>query len=197
MDLRNTNASELGDALDRLGLSWSLDNDGDICIRFRSLEEGGTDAVFYEFDTVKQDFSITGRFLNGRVTQLPDGSQQWSILRTSGLEPTAIAQKVTTLFFMPRAGRLAFQIHAAIVPLGVAAPINISVIPTDEQLQRIQIVLPGVSVQRGNGELWLTGALSVPHATDESLRSFIQSAAAAGKKMFSDRFTGFMRTGAL
>ena len=108
----------------------------------------GSDAVFYEFDTAKADFSMRGQFLNGRAVPQDNGMTRWEVPLDSGHEPTAVAQKVVTVYLMPRPGSVSIQIHASIAPLAQPRPMHIKVIPGSQQVSKIEREYPGLCRHR-------------------------------------------------
>ena len=191
VDLTRATAQELGSALDRVGVTWSYDDEGDIRFRFRSNQPPGTDVVFYEFDTVKADFSMRGQFLNGRPIPQGNGMTLWEAPLDSDYEPTAVAQKVVTVYLMPRPGSVRIQIHASIQPLGQPRPMHIKLIPGSRQVSRIEMESPGFVGMEGNRQFWMSGG--VTGTVDEAgIRGLIQTTSQVGYAMFDGPFTGWM-----
>lgn len=191
LDLTRATAQELGSALDRVGVTWSYDEDGDIRYRFRSNQPPGTDIVFYEFDTVKADFSMRGQFLNGRAIPQGNGMTLWTAPLDSDYEPTAVAQKVVTVYLMPRPGCVRIQIHASIQPLDQPRPMHIKLIPGSRQVSRIEMEYPGFVGAEGNTHFWMSAG--VTGTVDEaSIRDLIQTTSQVGYAMFDGPFTGWM-----
>jgi hypothetical protein len=191
MDLTRATAQELGSALDRVGVTWSHDDDGDIRYRFRSNQPPGTDAVFYEFDTVKGDFSLRGQFLNGSAIPQGNGTTLWKVPLDSDYEPTAVAQKVVTVYLMPRPGSVRIQIHAAVKPLNQPRPMHIKLIPGSRQVSRIEMEFPGFVGVEGNRQFWMSAG--VTGTVDEAvIQGLIQTTSQVGYAMFDGPFTGWM-----
>ena len=192
MDLTNATSQMIGSALDRAGVTWNYDGDGDIKVRFRSTEPPGTDVVFYEFDTAKADFSIRGQFLNARATRQADGATRWEVPADSVHEPTAVAQKVVTAYLMPRLGRLDIQVHASIAPLAQQRSMHLKVIPGREQISRIEKQFSGFVGTEGNTHFWMSSALSGTHVDELAFRDAIRAISLVGIAMFDGPLTGWM-----
>jgi hypothetical protein len=190
--LESATSHQICSALDRAGVTWSLDDDGDIRVRFRSGQQPWTDAVFYEFfDTPDGRLSIRGQFLNGRAVQEGNGRTRLEV-PSDGPLPTAVAQKVVTVYLMPRRGALALQIHAAIAPLGQPRPMHIRINPGNDQLGRIERTFPGFSRRWGNDECWMSGEVTGGHVDEETLLDLLGTARQVGLEMFDHAFTGWM-----
>ncbi|WP_027862590.1 hypothetical protein [Marmoricola sp. URHB0036] len=192
MDLTRGNAQEIGSALDRAGVTWNYDDDGDVRVRFRSSQPPGTDAVFYEFDTAKANFSIRGRFLNARAVPDENGMTMWEVPLDSGHEPTAVAQKVVTVYLMPRPGSVSVQIHASIAPLDQPRPMHIKVIPGSQQVSRIERQFSGFVGTEGNTHFWMSSAVARTHVDEMQFRNMIQITSQVGLAMFDGPFTGWL-----
>ena len=192
MDLTRASAQEIGSALDRAGVTWNYDDDGDVRVRFRSSRPPSTDLVFYEFDTAKADFSMRGQFLNGRAVPQDNGMTRWEVPLNSGHEPTAVAQKVVTVYLMPRPGSVSVQIHASIAPLAQPRPMHIKVIPGRQQVSRIERQFPGFVGTEGNTHFWMSSAVTGTHADEAEFRNLIHTTSQVGLAMFDGPFTGWM-----
>lgn len=190
MDLTRTTSGEIGAALDRIGVTWSYDLDGDILVRFRLAEQPWVDAVFYEFDTVKADFSMRGEFLNANFVPLGDGTTRCEVPSGSrGL--TAVAQKLLNVYLTPRAGGMSVQIHGSFESFAPARPIRIKVMTGSLQVSRIERAFPGF-VGRGDGkEFWIASGVSGTQIADTDLLEFIRTAFKIGLQMFEGPFTGW------
>jgi hypothetical protein len=192
MNLTHATARDIGSVLDRAGITWTYDDEGDIRVRFRSNQPPGTDAVFFEFDTTKTDFSMRGQFLNGRAVAQDNGEIRWEVPLDAGHEVTAIAQKVVTAYLMPRPGMVNVQIHAAIAPLGYAHPMHIKVIPGSQQVSKIEREFPGFLGAKSNTHFWMSTAVEGAHVEETQFLSFIRTISQVGHAMFEGPFTGWM-----
>lgn len=179
--------------LDRAGVTWNYDNDGDIRVRFRSSQQPWTDAVFYEFDTVKADFSIRGQFLNARAVPQANGRMGWEVPR-GGIQPTALAQKVVTVYLIPQAGYVRVQVHAAIAPLDQPRPMHIKVIPGRPQVTKIEETFPGF-VGTGDSEAyWMSSAPTGTDVGEADFLALLRSTGQVGLHMLDGAFTGWMHS---
>lgn len=192
MNLTRATAQEIGSALDRAGVTWSYDDDGDVRVRFRSSQPPGIDAVFYEFDTAKQDFSVRGRFLNGRAVPQGNGTSTWEVPLDSEHEPTAVAQKVVTVYLTPRPGSMSIQIHASIAPLAQSRPMHIKVIPGSQQVGRIEREFPGFTGTAGATHFWMSSAITGTNVDETEFRNVVQATSQVGLAMFDGPFTGWL-----
>ena len=192
MDLTHTTSQDLGSALSRVGVTWVYDDDGDIRIRFRSGEQPWIDVVFYEFDAAKVDFSMRGQFLNGRAVPQGDGMTRWEVSTADGLQPTAVAQKVVTVYLMPRSGGVGAQIHASIAPLDQPRPMHIKVIPGSEQVSMIERAFPGFLGRGDNKHFWISGGLTGCHVGDAELLDMLRTMFQIGLQMFDGPFAGWL-----
>lgn len=192
MGLEGATPHQIGSALDRAGVTWSFDDHGDIRVRFRSGQQPWIDAVFYEFfSTPDGRLSIRGQFLNGRAVPEANGRTRWEV-PVNGSLPTAVAQKVVTVYLMPRPGALAIQIHAAIAPLEQPRPMHIRINPGDDQLGRIERTFPGFSRRWNNDECWMSGQATGGRVDEETLLSLLGTTRRVGLEMFDRPFTGWM-----
>ncbi|MDE0547517.1 hypothetical protein [Microbacterium sp. C7(2022)] len=192
MDLNSATADEIGSALDRMGLSWNFDKDGDVRVRFRRGDSPWTDVVFYEFDSARQDFSMRGYFLNARAVPQGNGKTNWEVADGLAHKATAVAQKVVTVYLMPRQGGLKVQIHASVAPLNQPRPMHIKVVPNSTQISRIERDYPGL-VGRGDSEQsWIAGEFEGTLVSDSDLRSLLGTLVEAGRCMFEGPFTGWL-----
>lgn len=155
MALTRATSQEVGQALDRLGVIWSFDRDGDVRVAHQSNKQPWVDAAFYEFDVAKADFSMRGEFLHARFETLPDGMIQWE-LPADGPEPTAIARKIVSLYLMPRPEGVVVQVHATIESLAPARPIRIKLIPGGEQVSNIERTFPGFLGVSAGKNFWMS-----------------------------------------
>jgi hypothetical protein len=190
VDLTSTTSSEIGAALDRIGVTWSYDLDGDILLRFRLSEQPWVDAVFYEFDTLLADFSMRGEFLNANFVPLGDGTTRCEV--PSGVrQMTAVAQKLLNVYLTPRDGGVSVQIHGSFESFAPARPIRIKVIPGSRQVSSIERAFPGF-VGRGDGkEFWMASGISGTQIADADLLEFLRLAFKVGLQMFEGPFTGW------
>lgn len=194
MDLGYATADEIGSALDRIGVGWSFDKDGDVQIRFRRGDSPWTDVVFYEFDTDKQDFSMRGYFLNARAVPQGNGTTNWEVLDHLAHKATAVAQKVVTVYLMPRRGMLAVQIHASVAPLNQPRPMHIKVVPNSTQVSRIERDYRGFVGRGDSKQFWIAGEVEVEGGvvSESALRSLLRTLFEVGRSMFDGPFTGWL-----
>lgn len=197
LDLMRTTSREIGAALDRVGMAWSYDNDGDVRFRTRSGQQPWIDPVFYEFDSTSTNFRMHGRFLKGRAIPQGNGEIKWEVPLDQGYRPTAIAQKVVTVYFIPRAGGVRLQIHAAVAPLSQARPMHIRIIPGSAQVARIERKYPRfVATEQtgpdGTKQFWMSGAVAGRQIDDAELLDLIRTLSSLGLEMFEGPFTGWM-----
>lgn len=202
LDLTRTTPREIGAALDRVGMTWTYDNDGDVRFRTRSSQQPWTDPVFYEFDSTSTNFRMRGQFLEGRRVSQGNGGVNWEVSLDQGYRPTAIAQKVVTVYFIPRPGGVRLQIHAAVAPLSQARPMHIQIIPGREQVARIERKYRGfVGTEQtgpdGTKQLWMSGAVAGKQADDSEFLDLIRTLSSVGLEMFDGPFTGWMNTNAI
>lgn len=189
MDLTRATAQEIGSVLDRAGVTWNYDDDGDVRVRFRGRHQ--TDAVFYEFDTAKADFSVRGQFLNARAVPQGNGMTRWEVPLDSGHEPTAVAQKVVTVYLMPRPGSVRVQIYASIAPLDQPRPMHIKVIPGSLQVNRIEREYPGFVGREGNRNFWMSSGLKGTRVDEMEFCNMVGTLSLVGFDMFDGPFTGW------
>lgn len=194
MDFTQTSSTELGSALSRVGVTWSYDDDGDIRVRFRSGDQPWTDVVFYEFDSSKADFSMRGRFLNGRAVPQVNGTTRWEVPLAEGVQPTAVAQKVVTVYLMPKSGGVVAQIHAAVSPLGQPRPMHIKIIPGSQQVSLIEREFPGFVGRGDNTHYWISGGLTGSHIDGSDLLDMLSTMFNIGLRMFDGPFTGWLNS---
>jgi hypothetical protein len=191
MDLtRATSLLEIGPALDHAGMTWSYDDDGDVRIRFRSGQQPWIDVVFYRFDA--QDFSMRGQFLNGRAVPQANGMTRWEVPLESGHTPTAVAQKVVTIYLMPRPGGVSVQIHAAIAPLEQPRPMHIKIRPEDRQVSRIEKDFPGFVRAGDSKQVWMSTRVGGTRVAETDFCDMVMTAAEVGLAMFDGPFTGWL-----
>lgn len=197
MNLTRATSHEIGSALDRAGVTGSYDDDGDIRVRFRSSQQPWTDVVFYEFDAVKADFSMRGQFLNGRAVPQANGMTRWEV-PFGGLQPTAVAQKVVTVFLMPRPGAVGIQIHASIAPAQQPDPMHIKLVPGRDQVSRIESAFPGfvgrAETRDGSSQFWMSGGVIGKRVDEDDLLDMLCTTFDVGLEMFEGPFTGWMYT---
>lgn len=201
LNLTQTTSREIGAAFDRVGMTWSYDSDGDVRFRTRSSQQPWTEPVFYEFDATSTNFRMRGQFLEGRRIPHANGVN-WEVSLDQGYQPTAIAQKVVTVYFSPGRGSVRLQIHAAIVPLSQARVMHIQILPGREQVARIERRYPGFvgTEQTGPGgtkQLWMSGAVAGQQSDDSEFVDLIQTISTVGLEMFDGPFTGWMNTNAI
>ncbi|QSR30822.1 hypothetical protein CFI00_10025 [Nocardioides sp. S5] len=175
-----------------MGVTWSYDDDGDVRVRFRSTQPPATDAVFYEFDTAKADFSMRGQFLNARAVPQGNGTIMWEVPPDSGLEPTAVAQKVVIVYFMPRRGQMEVQIHASVAPLGQPQPMHIRVIPGDQQVRSIETEFQGFVGAHDGTQFWMSAAVTGTDVDEMQFSQLVRTTSQVGQAMFEGPFTGWM-----
>jgi hypothetical protein len=192
MDLTRVSALEIGSVLDRARVAWNYDDDGDVRVRFRSSQPPGIDLVFYQFDTATADFSMRGQFLRGRAVPQDNGMMRWEVPLDSGHEPTAVAQKVVTVYLMPRPGSVNVQIHASISPLSQPRPSHIKVIPGDRQVNWIERQFPGFVRTESNTHFWISSAVTGVHVDEMEFLNLIHTCSQVGLAMFDGPFTGRM-----
>ena len=178
-------------------MTWTYDQDGDVRFRTRSSQQPWTQPVFYEFDPSSVNFMLRGRFLEGKRIRQPDGTALWDV-PAQGHRPTAVAQKVVTVFFTPGHGGLRLQVHAA-VAVTKPQPMHLQVVPSKEQIARIERGFPGFNgVEQtgpdGTKQAWMATLVKHNGATDEQFRSLIERASSVGLSMFDDTFTGWFTT---
>lgn len=178
--------------LDRAGITWIFDEDGDIRVRFRSDQQPWIDAVFYEFDTAKADWSMRGEFLGASALQQPDGTTRWEVPVRDGLRPTAVAQKVVDLYLMPRTGGVSMQIHSSIAPLDQPMPMHIKVKPGADQIARIEQAFPRFVAARDERDLWMSGGATGARVDEADFVDLVGEAFDIGLEMFRGPFTGWM-----
>ncbi|MBF4766606.1 hypothetical protein ISU10_02350 [Nocardioides agariphilus] len=189
MDLTRASADEIGSALGRAGLTWSFDEDGDVRVRFRSSQQPWIDAVFYRLN---QDFSISGQFLNGHAVPQGNNTTRWEVPLDAGREPTAIAQKVVSVYFMPRPGQVALQIHASIAPLNQPRPMHIKIIPGGQQISQIERAYPGFVGHQGSTQFWVSSAITGSSVDGVTFEQVVRTASSVGLEMFEGPFTGWL-----
>lgn len=192
MDLTTATGQGIGSTLDRAGVSWSFDKDGDVRVRFRSSQQPWIDAVFYEFDTAQADFSMRGQFLNGRAVPQGNGMTSWEVPLDLGYEPTAVAQKVVTMYLMPRPGNVNVQIHAAIAPLGQQRPMHIKVVPGSTQVNKIEREYPGFVGTTGGTHFWMSCGVTGTDVDEADFVDMVRTASDVGLAMFDGPFTGWL-----
>lgn len=183
-------------------MTWTYDNDGDVRFRTRSSQQPWTDPVFYEFDSTSTNFRMRGQFLEGRRVSQGNGGVNWEVSLDQGYRPTAIAQKVVTVYFIPRPGGVRLQIHAAVAPLSQARPMHIQIIPGREQVARMERKYRGfVGTEQtgpdGTKQLWMSGAVAGKQADDSEFLDLIRTLSSVGLEMFDGPFTGWMNTNAI
>ena len=137
---------------------WTYDDDGDVRFRVQSSQQPWVDAVFYELDPVRADFSVRGLFLDGKATPQGDGTSRWEVSLESGHTPTAVARKIVTVYFMPRPGSVSVQIHASFVPTPSPRPMRVKLIPQAEQIRRIEREFPGFVGAGDETNFWMSAA---------------------------------------
>lgn len=192
MDLTRATSQEIGTALDQAGMTWSYDDDGDVRIRFRSGRQPWTDVVFYEFDAVKQDFSIRGQFLKGHAFPQGNDKTRWEVPLGSGHTPTAVAQKVVTIYLMPRPGGISVQIHGAIAPLEQPRPMHIKIRPEDRQVSRIEKEFPGFVRAGDSRQVWMSTRVTGARVAETDFCNMVITASKVGLAMFDSPFTGWL-----
>lgn len=192
MDLTRATSQEIGTALDQAGATWSYDDDGDVRLRIRSGQQPWTDAVFYEFDATKADFSIRGQFLEGHAVQQENGMTRWEVPLASGHRPTAIAQKVVTVYLMPRPGGINVQIHASIAPLEQPRPMHLKIKPGSQQVSRIEREFPGLVGTGDSRQLWLSTRMRGTRVDETEFSDMVRTLSEAGLAMFDGPFTGWL-----
>lgn len=192
MDLTRTTSQEIGTALDQAGMTWSYDDDGDVRIRFRSGQQPWIDVVFYKFDAGNQDFSMRGQFLKGHAIPQANGMTRWEVPLESGHTPTAEAQKVVTIYLMPRSGGISVQIHAAIAPLEQPRPMHIKIRPEDQQISRIEEDFPGFVRAGDSRQVWMSTRVTGARVAETDFCDMVLTASQVGLAMFDGPFTGWL-----
>lgn len=192
MDLMNTSPQEIGSALDHAGITWSFDDDGDVRVRTRSSQQPWIDAVFYEFDVAKGDWSMRGQFLNGRAVPQSNGMTQWEVPLRGDLRPTAIAQKVVDVYLMPRSGGVGMQVHALIAPQDQPRSIHIKIAPSAEQVSRIERAFPRFVGAGDQRQYWMSGGATGAGVDEAEFTDLVREAFHVGLEMFEGPFTGWM-----
>lgn len=188
---------DIGAVLDRLGMTWTYDQDGDVRFRTRSSQQPWTEPVFYEFDPNSANFMLRGQFLEGKRIHQSDGTAIWDV-PAQAHRPTDVAQKVVTVFLTPGHGGLRLQIHAA-VAVTKPQPMHLRVVPSIEQIARIERGFPGFNgVEQtgpnGTKQAWMATLVKHNGATDEQFRGLIERASSVGLYMFDGPFTGWLNT---
>lgn len=197
LDLTSVTSREIGTALDRAGIPWSFDDDGDVQVRFRANQPPWVDAVFYEFDTVRQDFSLRGQFLNARLAPRPGGGFNLEVPLTPGQKCTAVAQKIVTIYLSPRPGGIGVQIYAAIAPLDQPRPMHIRVIPGREQVGKIERAYPGFVGRGDERSFWLGSGFGGKDVSESDFSATVRDVSLIGLQMLEGPFTGWMNTSEL
>ena len=192
MDLTRTTSQEIGSALDRAGVAWSYDDDGDVRIRFRSGQQPWIDAVFYEFDAVKQDFSIRGQFLKGHAIPQGNGTTRWEVPLGSGHAPTAVAQKVVTIYLTPRPDGISVQVHASIAPLEQPRPMHIKIRPGSQQVSKIEKEFLGFVGTGDSKQFWMSTRMRGTRVPEMNFCDMVITVSEAGLAMFDGPFTGWL-----
>lgn len=191
MDLTTATGEAIGSTLDRSGLTWSFDKDGDVRVRFQSSRQPWTDAVFYQLDTT--DWRMRGQFLNARAVPQGNGMTSWEVSPDGGYQPTAVARKVVTLYLMPRPGHVLAQIHAKIVPLDRQHPMEIKgITPGSAQLGKIERDYPGFVGKTGDRQFWMSCGVTGTDAAEADFLDMVARARDVGLAMFDGPFTGWM-----
>ena len=110
----------------------------------------------------------------------------------SGHTPTAVAQKVVTIYLMPRPGGISVQIHAAIAPLEQPRPMHIKIRPGDQQVSRIENDFPGF-VRAGDAkQVWMSTRVGGTQVAEEAFHDMVMTASEVGLAMFEGPFTGWL-----
>jgi hypothetical protein len=186
VDLTNTTARALGGVLDRAGIKWEYDADGDIKVQHRLPRPPWVDLVFYE---IAPDWSIRGQFLNARATPRAEGGVYFE-RPTDGSETTGPAAKVVDVYFMPELGGVGMQVHATIAPLGLARPFQIAIMPTRQQVSRIETSFPRyVGVGEG-GQFFMKSGVTGSDLPEAAFVSALREGLEVGLEMFKGPFTG-------
>lgn len=196
IDLARATASEVGAALDSAGIGWTYDADGDVQMRMRVNQQPWIAPVFYELD---QSWQARGQFLEGNLVSHPaSNGTTWEIPRGQAHNPTDIANKVLTFYFMPRPGGLLIQVHGAIAPLG-QPDLRIRVVPSAAQAEHIERNNPSYRVKRevkpdGTTHFFLMTAFNV-RVDHANFIELVRSVADVGLEMFDGPFTGAITVG--
>lgn len=191
MDLTNTTARALGDVLNRAGISWEYDDEGDIKIEHRLPRPPWVDLVFYE---VADDWSMRGHFLNARATSQADGGVYFE--RPAGGSATAgPAAKIVDVYFIPEPGGVSMQVHAKIQPLAVATarPFQIAIMPSRQQINRIERSFPRFHGVGEGGQFFMAGGAAGTNLPEDALVYVFEEALEVGLGMFEGPFTGDAR----
>lgn len=152
--------------------------------------------VFYELD---QSWQARGQFLDGNlVSHAASGGTTWEIPTGQAHNPTDIANKVLTFYFMPRPGGLLIQVHGAIAPLG-QPDLRIRVVPSVGQAEHIERTNPGYRIKRevkpnGTTQFFLMTAFT-GRADHDNFIELVRSVADVGLEMFDGPFTGAITIG--
>lgn len=189
MDLTRATGEGIGSTLDRSGLTWSFDKDGDVQVAFRSSRQPWTDAVFYQLDTT--DWRVRGQFLNARAVPQGNGMTSWEVSPDRGSKPTAVARKVVTMYLMPRPGHVLVQIHARIEPL--EQPIEIrGITPESAQLGKIERDYPGFVGRTGDRQFWMSCGVTGTDVDEYDFLDMVARGRDVGLAMFDGPFTGWL-----
>ncbi|TPW73189.1 hypothetical protein [Schumannella sp. 10F1B-5-1] len=184
-----TSASSVGAALDRVGIAWSCNADGDILVRLRRPEPQWIDAVFYE---ITPGYSIRGEFLDATTVEEPDGTTRWEV-SPYGPAPTGLTQRIANLYVMPKPEGLGVQAHGSIEGLPPARPIRIKLIPGRPQIDRIEPNYPGLVGRGDSNGFWIGSGIQGSRMEDAELLHFVQMMFQASMLMFDGEFTGWVQ----
>lgn len=189
MNLTRISAAKLSAELTKAGWSPRYDSDGDVIMRMRSIEPPHADAAFYRID---QDYVMRGHLLGATVTQLPDGKTMWTVPDDSPYEPTAIVQKVSTVYLMPRPGGVQIQIHAAVQPISDTRPMHIKVTADAQRKAELERDYPNFGVVTDGRLTWLSTTAVARRASTSDLMTLIRTCWQAGLDMIGTDFTGVL-----
>ncbi len=135
---------------------------------------------------------MRGQFLNGRAMPQGNGMTQWEVPLTAGLNPTAVAQKVVTVYLMPRLGGVSVQIHASVAPMNQPRPMHIKVIPGIQEVSKIERVFPGFVGKGDSKRFWVSSGFTGTQVDEENLLDMLRTTFDVGLHMFEGQFTGWM-----
>lgn len=184
MDLTNTTARELGAVLDRAGIKWEYDPDGDIKVQHAVPRPPWIDLVSLE---IASDWSMRGRFLNARSTLGGDGGVHFAP-PADGSTTMGPAAKVVDVYFAPTPGGVNMQVHATVAPL--ERPFHLAIMPAPEQVSRVERSYPRYL---GTGDLetfFMAGGATGIDLPEAALVNVLREALQVGLKLFEGPFTG-------
>lgn len=138
---------------------------------------------------------MRGQFLNARAVPQANGLTRWEV-PLGGYAPTAVAQKVVTVYLIPRPGGVGIQVHASIAPSSQPRPMHIKVIPGRDQVSRIERSYPGfvgrAETRDGGSQFWMSGGVTGKRVDEDDLLDMLRTTFDVGLEMFDGPFTGWM-----